>query len=247
MELPYLQVIGNGDAFGSGGRFHTSYLVHTGNSTFLIDFGATSIIGLAQNNITSDGIDRIIISHFHGDHFGGIPFFLLDAIFIRKRTKPLFIIGPPGCKEKVTSLTNNLYPEILSKVNSFELIFEEYKMDNPLESGDVFIEALPVVHSPESVPYGLRISFNSKIVAFSGDTEWTDNLYLLSKGTDLFLCECNYLAGHSKGHLSHEILISKKLNLNTKRMLLTHLGGEMIEHSHSLEFEVSEQGKRYVI
>lgn len=247
MDLPFVQIIGNGDAFGSGGRYHTSFLTHTGTSTFLIDFGATSVYGLAENNINTDTIDFIIISHFHGDHYGGIPFFLLDAIFVKKRTKPLTIIGPKGCKERVESLTNLLYPEILGKIESFDLFFEEFSLEKSLKIKEIIIEALPVIHSPESNPHGLRISFGSKTIAFSGDTEWSDNLYLLSKNSDLFICECNYLDGMRKGHLSHEVLVNKKPKIETRRMLLTHMGEQMIEHSHTIQFEVSEQGQHYII
>ncbi len=65
-----LTVIGSSDAFGSGGRLQTCFHVTHPGGQFLIDCGATSLIGLARQGIDPNGISAIFISHLHGDHFG---------------------------------------------------------------------------------------------------------------------------------------------------------------------------------
>ena len=83
-----VQFVGCGDAFGSGGRQNTCFHV-TGNSVnCLIDCGASSLPALKHCNIARNDIDLILITHFHGDHFAGLPFLLLDAQFTR-RARPL--------------------------------------------------------------------------------------------------------------------------------------------------------------
>ena len=90
-----LRFVGCGDALGSGGRFNTCFHVTGASINFLIDCGASSLPALKRLGIARDDIDLILITHFHGDHFAGLPFLLLDAQFTR-RTRPLVIAGPQG-------------------------------------------------------------------------------------------------------------------------------------------------------
>jgi ribonuclease BN (tRNA processing enzyme) len=88
-----VRFIGCGDAFGSGGRFNTCFHVTGGGASFLIDCGASSLIAMKRFGVDRNGIESILITHFHGDHFGGIPYFMLDAQFFSKRVTPLTIAG----------------------------------------------------------------------------------------------------------------------------------------------------------
>ena len=95
-----VQFVGCGDAFGSGGRQNTCFHV-TGNSVnCLIDCGASALPALKRYGITRNDIDLILITHFHGDHFAGLPFLLLDAQFSR-RSRPLVIAGPEGIETRL--------------------------------------------------------------------------------------------------------------------------------------------------
>ena len=75
-----LQFIGTGDAFGSGGRFNTCFLVESSGLRFLIDCGATSLTALNRFDVDPDSIDAVFISHLHGDHFGGLVFMRSRAL-----------------------------------------------------------------------------------------------------------------------------------------------------------------------
>jgi ribonuclease BN (tRNA processing enzyme) len=95
IEPMQLRFVGCGDALGSGGRFNTCFQVTGERVNFLIDCGASSLPALKRLSIARDEIDLILITHFHGDHFGGLPFFLLDAQFAR-RTRPLVMESRRG-------------------------------------------------------------------------------------------------------------------------------------------------------
>ena len=95
----HVTFVGCGDAFGSGGRLNTCFHVRATRTTFLIDCGASSLIGMNRFGIDRNAIDTILVTHFHADHFGGIPFFMLDAQFNTKRTRPLTIAGPAGLRD----------------------------------------------------------------------------------------------------------------------------------------------------
>ena len=80
---------GSGDAFGSGGRYQACiHLRPDGASPVLLDCGATSLSALKRLGLHPGEITAVFVSHLHGDHFGGLPFLILDEQFSR-RTRPL--------------------------------------------------------------------------------------------------------------------------------------------------------------
>ena len=87
-----LQFVGCGDAFGSGGRFNTCFHITGERANLLVDCGASSLVAMKRFGIARDDIDVVLITHFHGDHFGGLPFLVLDAQ-ITGRRRPLIIAG----------------------------------------------------------------------------------------------------------------------------------------------------------
>src|SRR5262245_11922190 len=98
-----LTFLGSGDAFVSGGRFNTWMLVEPTVTRFLIACGASSLIAMKRLGVAPNDIDTILVSHLHGDHFGGLPFLILDAQFFSKRSTPLTVAGPPGLRERLAS------------------------------------------------------------------------------------------------------------------------------------------------
>lgn len=238
-----VQVIGNGNAFGENQKYHTCFLCDSGDTRFLIDCGATAIYNLERNHVDFNTLDLIIISHFHGDHYGGVPFILLNANYLLKRTRPLTIVGPAGVQERVEALTESLYPGILGAATNFDIHYQEYQ-DTPLSFNELKISALPVVHAPESIPHGVRVE-GAKTLAFSGDTEWTENLVPLCDQSDLFICECNNYNANVNGHLSYHMILEKMNLLQSKRMILTHMGADMYENMENLMLELSEQDRIY--
>src|SRR5260370_22017026 len=103
-----LRFVGCGDAFGSGGRLNTCFHVTGERVNFLIDCGASSLPALKRLGIARENIDLILITHFHGDHFAGLPFLLLDAQFSR-RTRPLVLAAPEGIALPLTQVMEALF------------------------------------------------------------------------------------------------------------------------------------------
>ncbi|MEJ5960889.1 MBL fold metallo-hydrolase [Pedobacter immunditicola] len=233
--------VGTGDAFGSGGRMNTCFHVETATFNFLIDCGAGTLSGLKKFKLVPNSIVVIFISHFHGDHYGGLPFFLLDAA-INERKEPLTIIGPAGCRDKVVQLLDLLYPgtEVLEKL---QVEFIAFVPDRAFVHEHYTLLALPVIHTAASLPHGLRIETAGRVISYSGDTEWTDNLFRLAEDADLFICECNFFSMQVKGHLSFQVLQEKLPELRSKRMILTHLGNEMLENLHKVDLSCAHDGK----
>ena len=105
-----VRFVGSGDSFGSGGRFQTCILVDGPGSRFAIDFGTSSLIALAQQGIDHNSIDAILLTHLHGDHCGGVPFLLIDAMLGARRTRPLLIAGPQDLEPRMAVIRDALFP-----------------------------------------------------------------------------------------------------------------------------------------
>lgn len=227
-----LTVLGCGDAFGSGGRLQTCFHVRTPGFAFLLDCGGTAAIGMKRFGVDPDGIDAILLSHFHADHFAGVPLLLIEAR-IAGRTAPLTIAGPPGVRDRVEAATRVLFPGSGHEM-PFELRFLEYAAGSATRVGPLEVVAFPVVHAPETLPHALRIELGDRTLAFSGDTEWTPVLPDVARAADLFVCECVGFDTPAPIHLDSATLLRHRPALDCHRLLLTHMGPAVLANADTV-------------
>lgn len=224
-------VVGSGDAFGSGGRFNTCFLVESARGTLLVDCGASTLVALKAQGIDPLRIDGIVLSHLHGDHFGGLPFLLLDAQFLARRERPLTIAGPPGTRSRLDQLLEVFFPKSTGTKWRFPWQVVEIDVGRETSILDHSIVTAEVIHRSGAPSTALRLSDGEKLFAYSGDTEWTDALIGIADGADLFICECYGYSGRLTGHLSWEILKPCLPDLRARRIMLTHMNPEMLAHT----------------
>jgi ribonuclease BN (tRNA processing enzyme) len=236
--------VGTSDAFGAGGRRQSAILLRASGGTALLDCGTTTNSGLRALGTDRDEIDTILISHFHGDHFGGIPLLLLAALYEDERRKPLWIAGPPGVESRVRSLAAAMGHPIEDREWGFPLHFEEFAVGRNAVVGPVKVSAFEAYHVPDSKPHGLRVVADGLTVAYSGDTGWFDELPLRVAGSDLFICECTYPARNQdfKYHLNYARLHERRKDFDCGRIILTHLGEEMSSRRGTFDLETADDG-----
>jgi ribonuclease BN (tRNA processing enzyme) len=234
--------IGTSDAFGAGGRRQSAVYARGERGGMLFDCGATTNTGLAALGLSRDEVDVILISHFHGDHFGGIPAFLYAALYTDRRTHPLEIVGPPEIEARVYALGNALGHHLGDRDWSFPLHFREIRAGEKAEVGPASIEAFATRHQPESHPQGYRARLGREQISYSGDTGWFDALAEQVAGSDLFICECTLHHAELDFHLSLDEIREHRDDLDCGRLILTHLGEEMALERGRLEIETADDG-----
>ena len=143
MGMLEAQFVGSGDAFGSGGRFQTCIALRTPDDLFLVDCGASSLVAMRQQGVDPRDVSKVLITHLHGDHFGGLPFFLLDAQLVSKREAPLTLVGPPGLEERLMRAMEVLFPGSSQVKPNFDLRLIEIKPRSPIDVEGVKVTAFP--------------------------------------------------------------------------------------------------------
>ena len=238
-----VQFVGSGDAFGSGGRFNTCLHVIEGEMNFLIDCGASSLIAMKQLGIDRNAIDLIVLTHYHADHCGGVPFFILDAQFVTGRARPLTIAGPAPIEEWFLRLMETAFAGSAGSPKKFKVSLVELAPDHPWRFKNAEIRSVRVHHGvpPESY-HGYRITIDGKVLAYSGDTEWTDSLIELGLDADLFVSEAYVYDKPVQSHLAYRQLVEKLPAIRPKRLIITHMSEDMLGHIDAIPHETAQDG-----
>ena len=219
-------LLGTGDAFGSGGRLQTCFHVAAPGEGLLIDCGASVCIAMKRHGVDIDAVDAVLITHFHADHFAGLPFLLLESR-IRRRAKPLTIAGPEGIEDRVAGAMEVLFPGA-GRAVPFPVRYVEYRPREFVPVGTAHVGAFPVRHAPATSAHALRVEVAGRVIAFSGDTEWTDVLVDAARDSDIFLCEVSSLEPRGGIHLDFATLLHHRHAIECRRLVITHMGPDVL-------------------
>ena len=234
--------LGSGDAFSAGGRHQAGYLVQGPGSALLLDCGASTLTAMKQWGVDPASVDHILISHLHGDHFAGIPFLLLAYTYEEPRDRPLRIAGPPGTEARVRGLFATVYKEIAARALPFALEFTELAPGVPISLGPMQIDPFPVPHQEKELSLGCSVTVGGRRIVYSGDTGWTNALIARSRDADLFICECCYFETRQPFHLDYPRIAEHRHQFTAKRMILTHLGREVLARRNDIDMELASDG-----
>lgn len=225
-----MTVVGSGDAFGAGGRLQTCFHVERGERTFLIDCGATAMIGMHKFGLDPDGVDTVVLSHLHGDHYSGLVWWLIHAHHVTRRKHPMTIVGPEGTEKRLETASEALFPGSWKVPRRFELTIEEFAERTPHTVDGFRVTPFAGRHPSGSLSAALRIEVDGKILSFSGDTEWVEALPECSAGADLYITECYAYETGVPYHLNWKVISENIERLAAKRIMLTHMNPSMLSN-----------------
>lgn len=221
IELTFL---GSGNAFAQGGRYWSSFLA---NGRYLFDAPPTLLPHLRRVGVPLEGIDVIFLTHLHGDHFMGLPFLLLDYLYLTERRHDLIIVGPPGVEEAMESFTERCFPNATREAG-YRRLYLEARPGEEQRAGDVSFQAFPMQHASGALQcFGYRARIGESTLAYTGDTAPCEEVFRLAEEAQVLVLDCTYSQGSGPEHIGLDDLPTIRKRLPPQMtLILTHLDGE---------------------
>jgi len=230
-----LTIVGSGDAFGSGGRGNACFWIESRGAVITLDFGATALVGLRSLGLDPNRLDAVVLSHLHADHFGGLPFLLLDAQYDSRRKTPLTIVGPVGSADRLRAALEVFYPGTPGKSWRFPLHVVDLPCGVRHRFAHLAVESTEVVHPSGAPSTAVRIQDGARTLAYSGDTGWTEALAGVACGADLFITECTSFDRPLANHLDFATIEANRASWVVTRVMLTHMGVAVLQNLAAIE------------
>lgn len=215
-----------------------------------MEAGPTSLCAMKRMDFKPAALDMVLISHLHGDHFGGLPFFLLEYLYESTLRKTLTIAGPRGLEESTWRLFRTMFPGIKPDLDRLvsKLRFVVLEPGCDVRIGRARLRAMRTPHMKRNVSLAFRLAVGGKTIAFSGDSGWTEEMLPFVAGADLFLCECTYFESTQLDfHMNYPKLDANRARFDVGRMILTHVGREVLDRDREVKLEMARDGMRIAV
>ena len=236
---------GSGDAFGSGGRFQACIHLRPAHppatGAVLLDCGATSLPALRRCGLDPGVVGAVFVSHLHGDHFGGLPFLILDGQFAG-RASPLVVAGPAGTGQRLTEAMECMFPGSSRVRRRFAVEVTELRPEGSAIVAGVGVRAFPASHPSGAPALSLRLTLGGRVIAYTGDTAWTPAIAEVAAGADLLIAEAYYWDKAVPHHLRHADLAAHQDELTARRTVLTHMSADMLGHREQARYDTAYDG-----
>jgi ribonuclease BN (tRNA processing enzyme) len=207
----------------------------------LLECGATSLTALKRCGLDPGEVAAVFVSHLHGDHFGGLPFLVLDGQFAG-RVDPLTVIGPPGIADRLHTAMECLFPGSATARRRFAVRVTELAPGSTARAAGVEAAAWAAEHPSGAPALCLRLGLAGKVIGYTGDTAWTGSLIQVAAGADLLIAEAYYRDKPVPYHLRLADLQAHQAELASRRIIVTHLSADMLAAEDQHGYQTASDG-----
>ena len=241
----HLLVLGSGTSQPLADRGSPALLLRTGGDLTLLDMGPGTLGRLARAGIPHSNLDRILLTHFHPDHTAGLLHFLFATRHppVLSTRKPFRLVGPEGTGRFLSGLEQAYgrwirIPPRVMEIEEWPLNSGEGKALGPLT-----VSAASVRHTDSSLAYRLATP-DGKVLVYSGDTGYCDELIALANGCDLLILECSLPEDSAvEGHLTPRLAGRLAAAAGAAKLLLVHFYPEVLAVDISSEVREVYRGE----
>jgi ribonuclease Z len=219
LELTFL---GSGNAF-AGDRYWSSFVL---NGRYLFDAPPTLLPHLNKLGIQTRDIAAVFVTHFHADHFFGLPFLFLDYEHMSDRSEDLVIVAPEGGEKVIEEVSQLGFPGLTGGGKRYRRIYQEARDRQEGVAADLPYRAVGVEQSTRGSLdcYGYSVNVGGRVLAYTGDTIMCDGVRELARGADALVIDCSCWRDPCEHHMSFNEVrrFRKEVPLSTT-FVLTHL------------------------
>jgi ribonuclease BN (tRNA processing enzyme) len=221
-------MIGSGTLVPDIERGAAGHHLQCGDIHILVDLGFGTLRRMTGLGLPLGALDLVAISHRHQDHFADLLplLFTLRHMPGERRVEPLALVGYPDFGADLDRL-EDIFGDWVTEPGFPLDIWEA--ADTPVEierdDAEVNIDAYPVVHSPEAVGFRITLGVAGRevIVAYTGDTEESEEAIALARDADLLISECSIADGlQVPGHMSPRAVGRVAAAAGVKRLAVGH-------------------------
>lgn len=213
-------ILGSSAAVNDAHHDYTHFLLIGEKTTpVLIDAGSNPLGKLKDLGIADEGLQDIILTHFHPDHVSGVPNMMMH-MWLLGRKAPMRFYGLHHCLNRMEDLMAGY--EWQQWPNFFPVSFNRVSERNRapvLDNEDFRITAWPVKHFVPVIGLRIENKLTGNVLAYSCDTEPTDSLYELADEADILLHEA---AGPPPGHSTAAQAAQLAVDVNARSLYLIH-------------------------
>ena len=222
-----IKFLGTGSGKTSLNRYHSSFLISSSKYNLLVDCGDGISKAILAQNIDFNSIDSILISHFHPDHFSGLPS-LITQMKLSSRKNELKIFVHSSEKDFLEDFIFHSY--IFKERINFELsiipfdeekeikLFKDFNFTSKLNS---HLDKYRKYNHEKKLGF-VSLSFlfkdDENSCIYSGDVGNENDLYLFNQKVDWFITETS--------HIKFENVLDLLEKLDPAKIILTHIGDD---------------------
>lgn len=184
-----IRVIGSGSMWT---KYNSAcYLI---DDDIIVDFPNGACKYLYRFNISPYNINHVLLTHFHGDHYFDIPFYILNKS--KSNNQKVYIYCSPNGRSKIDQLG------ILAFPNSFDEACDatevDYNFNDNFSIHEYKVSKLLVDHGRMKPAYGFMFEKDNYCVGFTGDTSTCDSVEMMASKCNYLFCDCMLEKGNNK-------------------------------------------------